>query len=82
MTTPRRTATIGPAQLIGIPCAVPLSKRERIRGDPAAAEDRVVTVRVFVIDDHELFRSGVRSELGDGLEIVGDAGGVEEAVNG
>lgn len=41
-----------------------------------------MTVRVFVIDDHELFRSGVRSELGDGLEIVGDAGGVEEAVNG
>jgi len=41
-----------------------------------------VTVRVFVVDDHELFRSGVRSELRGGLEIVGDAGGVEEAVAG
>jgi DNA-binding NarL/FixJ family response regulator len=39
-----------------------------------------VTTRVFVVDDHELFRSGVRSELGRDLEIVGDAGSVEEAV--
>ena len=41
-----------------------------------------MTVRVFVVDDHELFRSGVRSELRDGFEIVGDAGTVEEAVAG
>ncbi len=39
-----------------------------------------MTVRVFVVDDHELFRSGVRAELGRDLEIVGDAGSVEEAV--
>jgi DNA-binding NarL/FixJ family response regulator len=39
-----------------------------------------VTIRVFVVDDHELFRSGVRTELGGDLEIVGDAGSVEEAV--
>jgi DNA-binding NarL/FixJ family response regulator len=39
-----------------------------------------MTVRVFVVDDHELFRSGVRSELRDGHEIVGDAGNVEEAI--
>jgi DNA-binding NarL/FixJ family response regulator len=38
-----------------------------------------VTVRVFVVDDHELFRSGVRSELG-GVEIVGDAGSVDAAI--
>jgi len=41
-----------------------------------------VTVRVFVVDDHELFRSGVRSELQKGLEIVGDAGDVATAVEG
>lgn len=35
---------------------------------------------MFVVDDHELFRSGVRSELGGDVEIVGDAGSVEEAV--
>lgn len=41
-----------------------------------------MTVRVFVVDDHELFRSGVRSELRDGFEIVGDAGTVDAAVSG
>ncbi|HYM52167.1 MAG TPA: response regulator transcription factor [Candidatus Dormibacteraeota bacterium] len=41
-----------------------------------------MTVRVFVVDDHEIFRSGVRWELGRDLEIVGDAGTVEEAVSG
>jgi DNA-binding NarL/FixJ family response regulator len=41
-----------------------------------------MTVRVFVVDDHELFRSGVRAELGRDLEIVGDAGTVPEAVAG
>jgi DNA-binding NarL/FixJ family response regulator len=39
-------------------------------------------VRVFVVDDHELFRSGVRSELSASCRIVGDAGTVEEAVAG
>jgi DNA-binding NarL/FixJ family response regulator len=38
-----------------------------------------MTVRVFVVDDHELFRSGVRTSLGTDLEIVGDAGTVEDA---
>lgn len=41
-----------------------------------------MTVRVFIVDDHELFRSGVRSELQDDLEIVGDAGTVAEAIAG
>jgi DNA-binding NarL/FixJ family response regulator len=39
-----------------------------------------MTVRVFIVDDHELFRSGVRSELSAGLDIVGDAGTVDEAI--
>jgi DNA-binding NarL/FixJ family response regulator len=42
-------------------------------------------VRVVIVDDHRVFRSGVRAELGpavaDGrLDIVGEAGDVEEAV--
>jgi DNA-binding NarL/FixJ family response regulator len=37
-------------------------------------------VRVFIVDDHALFRSGVRAELARHHEIVGDAGSVEEAV--
>jgi len=35
---------------------------------------------VFLVDDHHLFRSGVRSELGDGVEIVGEASEVDPAI--
>jgi DNA-binding NarL/FixJ family response regulator len=41
-----------------------------------------VRVRVFLVDDHRLFLSGVRSELGDEFEIAGDSGDVDEAVDG
>jgi DNA-binding NarL/FixJ family response regulator len=39
-------------------------------------------VRVVLVDDHSMFRSGVRAELAadDGVEIVGEAGSVGEAV--
>ncbi len=36
--------------------------------------------RVVLVDDHGLFRAGVRGELGDAVEIVGEAGSVAEAV--
>jgi DNA-binding NarL/FixJ family response regulator len=36
--------------------------------------------RVVLVDDHALFRAGVRSELEGRVAIVGEAGGVEEAV--
>jgi DNA-binding NarL/FixJ family response regulator len=36
--------------------------------------------RVVLVDDHELFRAGVRGQLGDAVEIVGEAGSVAEAV--
>ncbi|MGH2833434.1 MAG: response regulator, partial [Solirubrobacteraceae bacterium] len=36
--------------------------------------------RVVIVDDHHLFRSGVRTELGDEVAVVGDAGSVKEAV--
>ena len=36
--------------------------------------------RIVLVDDHDLFRAGVRSELGDTVEIVGEAGSVAEAV--
>ncbi len=35
--------------------------------------------RVFVVDDHALVRSGVRTELAGRVQIVGDAGDVETA---
>ena len=36
--------------------------------------------RIILVDDHALFRAGVRGELGDAVEIVGEAGSVAEAV--
>jgi DNA-binding NarL/FixJ family response regulator len=36
--------------------------------------------RVVLVDDHALFRAGVRSELEGRVDIVGDVGTVEEAV--
>ncbi|MGH2792825.1 MAG: LuxR C-terminal-related transcriptional regulator [Actinomycetota bacterium] len=41
-----------------------------------------MTIKVFLVDDHRLFLSGVRSELGGTYEIVGEAGDVEQAVTG
>lgn len=42
-------------------------------------------VRVFLVDDHSVFRAGVRAELSektDSVDIVGEAGTVAEAVEG
>jgi DNA-binding NarL/FixJ family response regulator len=38
--------------------------------------------RVFLVDDHQMFRSGVRAELGERVEVVGEAADVESAVQG
>ena len=40
----------------------------------------MTTLRVALVDDHRLFRSGVRAELGDAVQVVGEAGTVAEAV--
>ena len=37
-------------------------------------------LRVFVVDDHALIRSGIRAELGDAVDVVGEADEVEAAV--
>ncbi|MEW6476443.1 MAG: response regulator transcription factor [Actinomycetota bacterium] len=47
------------------------------QGQPA-----VEPPRVFVVDDHPLVRSGVRSELEGRVDVVGTAGDVDEAVAG
>jgi DNA-binding NarL/FixJ family response regulator len=36
--------------------------------------------RVFLVDDHALLRSGIRAELGDNVEVVGEADEVEAAI--
>ena len=38
--------------------------------------------RVFLVDDHSVFRAGVKAELSAAVEIVGEAGTVAEAVRG
>ncbi|WP_342004624.1 response regulator transcription factor [Corynebacterium bovis] len=50
--------------------------------DPTPAAPRPVTV--FIVDDHAMFRTGVRAELDDraGTTVVGDAGTVADAVAG
>jgi DNA-binding NarL/FixJ family response regulator len=39
-----------------------------------------VTPSVVIVDDHSLFRSGVRAELDGLVDVLGDAASVEEAV--
>jgi DNA-binding NarL/FixJ family response regulator len=39
-----------------------------------------VKIRVVIVDDHRLFRAGVRAELGNGIEVVGEAEDVATAV--
>ena len=38
--------------------------------------------RVFLVDDHQMFRAGVRAELSDAVEVLGEAADVESAVHG
>ncbi|HVT20710.1 MAG TPA: response regulator transcription factor [Mycobacteriales bacterium] len=39
-----------------------------------------MTTRVVLVDDHSLVRSGVRSEIGGRLDVVGEAADVAEAI--
>jgi DNA-binding NarL/FixJ family response regulator len=47
---------------------------------PAAGAASGDKPRVFLVDDHRLFRSGVRSELGDQVDFVGEADDVGPAI--
>ena len=39
-------------------------------------------IRVFVVDDHPVVRSGIRAELGELVEVVGEAADVATAITG
>src|SRR5207253_9774123 len=54
------------------------------RGGAPAPEGRAMSeeIRVFLVDDHQLFLSGVRTELRSRFRIVGEAGDAEAAVAG
>ena len=46
----------------------------------SAVADGRPRLRVVLVDDHQLFRSGVRTELGAAVDVVADAGTVDSAV--
>ena len=52
--------------------------------DPTPTSGRPDPIRLVLVDDHRMFRSGVRAELdeisGNRLDIVGEAGTVDQAV--
>jgi DNA-binding NarL/FixJ family response regulator len=41
-----------------------------------------MSTSVFLVDDHAMFRAGVRAELGESVQLVGEAGSVPEAIAG
>ncbi len=43
-------------------------------------EPPTVRARVVLVDDHAMFRSGVRTEIGDDVDVVGEAADAPEAV--
>lgn len=45
-----------------------------------STENPVKTYRVVLVDDHAIFRSGLRADLAHDIEIAGEAGTVEEAI--
>ena len=47
----------------------------------AAPEPPTGPVRIVLVDDHRMFRSGVRAELGDAVEVVGEAEDAQGAVS-
>ncbi|MFY1635983.1 LuxR C-terminal-related transcriptional regulator [Solwaraspora sp. WMMB335] len=48
-------------------------------GGESAADGR--RLRVFLVDDHAMFRAGVRAELGSHVDVIGEASTVAEAVS-
>ncbi|MCP3798802.1 response regulator transcription factor [Allokutzneria sp. A3M-2-11 16] len=62
-----------------------MTENEQQPEETATPAKRTSPVRVFLVDDHALFRTGVKAELDaakDQVEVVGEAGSVDEAVAG
>jgi len=47
---------------------------------PVSARDDADRIRVFLVDDHELFRAGVRAGLGEDVDLVGEADDIAPAI--
>jgi DNA-binding NarL/FixJ family response regulator len=50
--------------------------QEAVMSEPEAR------LRVYLVDDHAMFRAGVRAELGAYVDVIGEAGTVAAAVTG
>lgn len=37
-------------------------------------------IRVVIVDDHQIFRTGLKASLGEALDVVGEAASVDEAI--
>lgn len=46
----------------------------------AGAEERADRATVLIVDDHAIFRAGVKTELEQGVEVLGEASNVHEAL--
>ena len=46
-----------------------------------STEETTQRLRVFLVDDHAMFRAGVRAELGVHVDVIGEAGTVPEAIS-
>lgn len=42
--------------------------------------DAAEAIRVFVVDDHDIFRAGIRAELPSEIDVIGDASEVPAAI--
>ncbi len=49
-------------------------------GPETAIGDRPALRRVVVVDDHAMFRSGVKAEIGTAVEVVGEAADADTAI--
>jgi DNA-binding NarL/FixJ family response regulator len=53
---------------------------QRKPGEPYPAKPNSAPIRVFVVDDHDLFRVGIRHGLGSDIVVIGEASEVGPAV--
>ncbi len=47
---------------------------------PTSTPPATPAIRVVIVDDHAMFRAGVRAEIGEAVDVVGEAADVDEAV--
>jgi DNA-binding NarL/FixJ family response regulator len=50
------------------------------RPEPSGGPGGDAAVTVVIVDDHSIFRSGLRADLGAGIRVVGEADAVDSAV--